>query len=583
MLAVAIAALAATSEPDRTQSAQNSSLTLPPPAQPASNQPEIVTRQEPATFRTRLNLVSVPVVVRDSKGHAVGGLTRDDFQLFDHGKLQIVTQFSVQKSGEKSTAQTGADTPAVTPKPPILEEGAPATADMPQRFIAYLFDDQHLPMDELTRARDAAIRHLSTLQPTDRAAVYTISGQNQLEFTDEHEKLQQALLSIRPRSIADPPGTRACPDISLYQADLIYNKHDPIAINSTIQDTAACMGMPPSAVVGIVQGASQHVLSVGSQENNTSFMALRVVVRRMSSMPGQRTVILVSPGFLTLSDFETARADIVESAVRANVLINSLDARGLWTDPSLDPSRQNHASSAAMLTLKTQYDRATATSQSTMLADLAFGTGGSLFENSNDLDEGLHRLATMPEYIYVLSFSPQNLKLDGAFHALKVSIKNPPGLSLQARRGYYAPSKPSDPAEAAKQEIEEAFTSRDEMSELPVELRTTFFEVNAKEAKLTVRCRIDPKHVPFKKVDGRSHDTLTIVSGIFDRDGEYVSGMQRIVELNLSEETLNRLINSGVAVNTDYTVAPGTYVVRLIVRDSEGQLMSAVNGTVAIP
>jgi len=167
-------------------------------------------------------------------------------------------------------------------------------------------------------------------------------------------------------------------------------------------------------------------------------------------MPGQRIVILVSPGFLTISDFEAEKADIVESAVRANILINSLDARGLWVDPSLDPSRRNNTSSSAMLNAKSQYDQASASAQANVLAEVAYGTGGSLYQNSNDLDAGFRRLATAPEFLYLLGFSPQNLKADGAFHELKVTLKASAGASVQARHGYFAPNKPTDPAEAAK-------------------------------------------------------------------------------------------------------------------------------------
>src|SRR5579863_8141635 len=54
------------------------------------------------TFSTRVNLVVVPVVVRDRKGRAIGTLTKEDFQLFDKGKLQTITRFSVEKAGEKT-------------------------------------------------------------------------------------------------------------------------------------------------------------------------------------------------------------------------------------------------------------------------------------------------------------------------------------------------------------------------------------------------------------------------------------------------------------------------------------------------
>jgi len=550
----------------------------PPPAD--KNAPEMATKEAPALFKERVNLVMVPVVVRDLRGHAVGTFTKDDFQLFDKGKPQVITKFSVEKSGTKpiKEAQTN-DTIDKT-------DEAAMPPDIPERFIAYLFDDQHLPFADLARARDAAIAHLSSLQKTDRAAVYTTSGQNQVEFTDDRDQLQRAIQGIRPRSISDPITMYQCPDISYYMADMIFNKHDPSAMSLAVQETIACMGLDSRAAAsaqGIVEGACQRVLSVGDQETHVSLTVLREVVRRMSGMPGQRTIILVSPGFIATMDYQQEITEVIERAVHANVLINSLDARGLWVDPMVDASRPTNASPPPFLNLKSQYDRASASAQADVLAEMAYGTGGDFFQNNNDLGEGFRRLATAPEFYYILGFSPQNLKLDGSFHALKVTLKASSGIGITARRGYYAPKKLSDAQETAKQEIEEALFSRDELSELPVQLHTQFFKTSDKDATIAVLCRMDPKHIPFRKADGRNYNTLTIVSGIFDRNGNFMSGIQKTLELRLKDPTLDKLLATGMSIKTNFSVPPGTYMVRLVVRDSEGQLMSAANGAVAIP
>src|ERR1700721_2642528 len=106
--------------------------------------------------------------------------------------------------------------------------------------------------------------------------------------------------------------------------------------------------------------------------------------------------------------------------------------------------------------------RQAASLQADLLAEVAAGTGGAFFHNNNDLGEGFKRLGSAPEYVYLLGFSPQNLKLDGSFHALKVSMKNAGPLTLDARKGYYAPKHLEDAAETARREIEEALFSREE-------------------------------------------------------------------------------------------------------------------------
>ena len=71
------------------------------------------------------------------------------------------------------------------------------------------------------------------------------------------------------------------------------------------------------------------------------------------------------------------------------------------------------------------------------MAELAYGTGGSYFHNSNDLEGGFKRLTTSPEYLYLLEFSIKNVKKNGSYHRLKVTVDQD-GLKLQARRGYFA-------------------------------------------------------------------------------------------------------------------------------------------------
>jgi hypothetical protein len=93
---------------------------------------------------------------------------------------------------------------------------------------------------------------------------------------------------------------------------------------------------------------------------------------------------------------------------------------------------------------------------------------------------------------------------------------------------------------------------------------------------------MDPRHIQFKKLDGRNDNVLTIVSGVFDRNGNFISGIRKTLEMKFKDETLAKLMNTGLAIKTNFSVPPGTYMIRLVVRDSEGQLMSALNGAVAI-
>jgi VWFA-related protein len=563
--------------------AKSEAAIRPPPA-PAPSQTgssssqEISSHDEVTTFKVKVNLVLVRVVVRDGKGNAVGNLRQEDFELFDGRKPQVIKQFVMEQLGSK-VAETHP-----TPEKAEEDSGSLPAPIAPEHYVAYVFDDVHLAFGDLARVRDAAGRHLTTLTPAERAAIFTTSGLGNLDFTDEHDKLEQAIRHIVPHPISRT-GEADCPDVTYYMADLIQHKHDPTALSVAAADALNCefQNNPQyaGAAAQLAESTAARVLSQGEHESRVSLSVLKDVIGRVSVMPGQRTVLLLSPGFLT-PEMEYEYNELIERALRAQVIISALDARGLYTVDPLGDIRNHNPLSANTANDKLLYATASAQAEDYIMSDLANGTGGAFFRNNNDLDEGFRRVAAAPEYSYVLGFSPQNLKLDGRFHDLKVTVKNPPKLTILARRGYYAPKQVDDPAEEARQEIEDALFSQEEMHGLPVDLHTQFFKSSELDARLAVLVHVDVSKMHFRKAEGRNQNNLTIVSGLFDRNGKYITGNEKVLAMHLKDDTLAHKLGSGITVKSSFDVKPGAYLVRLVVRDAEGQL-SAANGSIEIP
>lgn len=550
-------------------------------APPANDNAEVSSRDTAPTFKVRVNLVLVRVVVRDQQGKIVPNLHKEDFLLSDNRKPQTITAFSVETPESRAVATTT----SADPNAPADPEAAKAiAAALPQRFVSVVFDDQHLTMQDAMFVRTSAGRFFDSLAASDRVGIYSTSGQFTQEFTDDHELLRKSLLKIIPHS--PTAGLHDCPDMSYYEADLIQNKNDTQALAIATEDTVQCAfngdETQRAAAQAMAQGEAGVV--VGREDSSTEYALRHMedVMRRLGSMPGQRIMVFVSPGFIT-STLQLEFSDLVDRATKANIVVNTIDARGLYTPDMGDIADPTTNVSFRTAGYRGSYAAAAQLAQEDVLAELADGTGGTFFHNRNDVDEGLREAGAAPAMTYLLGFSPQNLKLDGSLHTLKVSFVHKTNYKIQARHAYFAPRHVVDPAEQAKQEIQEALFSQDEVRDLPVDLHTQFFKTDSYQAKLAVLTHVDIKGVHFRKADGRNKDDLTVATAIFDENGNYVTGGEKIVEMKLLDPTYDRLSRSGLNLKSSFNVKPGTYLVRQVVRDSEGSQLAARNGAVVIP
>jgi VWFA-related protein len=566
-----------------------------PPDSPApSETPELDTHEGPMPLRTSVELVPVRVVVRDRNGKAVANLEKDDFQLLEDGKPQVITNFVVETLASSSTSNRTAPAEGKGEA-----ESQPAGFERPNRFVALLFDDVHLDTAALLDVRRAALKYVDVaVAPTDRTALYTVSGLGQLDFTDDLVKLRQALANLQSRSLlADARASNECPPMDELEADKIQNQNDEQAMEVAMTDFMHCdFGMIRDSQANggqlspadmdraraTIQASALRVDEQDSVQAQSVFRALVALVRRLSAMPGQRTLVLISPGFI-YSDDRAEFSEVVDQAIRSSVFVNTLDARGLYT-PNLggDIAQSTNEPDPRYAGIRASWRIATQSIQTELLTYLADDTGGYAFGSRNDLDVGLRQVAGAPEVYYYLAFSPHNLKFDGKFHSLKVTLRTKENFTIAARRGYYAP-RSGTPVDTAKQDIEDAVFSQEEQHGLPVALETQFYKTDSSDAKLSVLAHVDLAHLRFEKADGRNQNDLTVVAALFDRNGNFIAGTQRVVTMKLRDETLARLSRTGVTVRTNFDVKPGDYVVRLVVRDSKAAQLSATNGVVEIP
>jgi len=197
---------------------------------------------------------------------------------------------------------------------------------------------------------------------------------------------------------------------------------------------------------GQVESAVGRAIALGHRDSRETYAVIAEFVRRMARLPGERTLILVSPGFLNIEpDSLTAGSQIVELAAQSKVVVSAIDARGLFSDQTTASELSRGEGG-----LNPEYRRTEKRLAADPMAELANGTGGTFFHNNNDLDAGFRLLTGAPGYVYVPELPVDDVKPDGSWHRLKVRVACQ-GLEVQARHGYRMPRAENKKAAAPAQ------------------------------------------------------------------------------------------------------------------------------------
>jgi VWFA-related protein len=517
-------------------------------------------QSEPFKIEVKVNRVLVPVVVRDAQNRAVGNLKKEDFQVLDQDRPQMISGFSVERRGP-TTNGTGSDNPPLA-KPDTNAQSSSA----PQRFIVFLFDDLHLDADHLGQIQKTVTRVLAAyLGDSDMAAVVSTSGSNS-GLTHDSANLEEAILALKSHSLSLHPA-RQCPDIDYYEADLIENKRDSTALEAAVQQTLACANLDPqtnrNVAESMVRSTATSTLAAGDQDVRVTLATIREFVRKTGTLPGQRSLILLSPGFLTLSqEALTWKAQILDLAAQSSVTISTIDARGLYTT-ELGASERGPDSKIAMQTgYESASHRASVGLNEDVMAELADGSGGTYFHNSNDLEAGLRNLTVTPEYVYVLELSLDNLKADGTYHRLKVKVDRP-GLQTQARHGYFAPNPAANekkPEQASKKDKPAGIVAGP-ASEVASTPNTLTAPTKGSQDKLVNRGLNWAPPLVDEPLRNRLSSTPCVLSDILDLAGTRANELYDSLESFSAQEKIEYLESDHMGYQQDARTGTFDYVV----------------------
>ena len=398
----------------------------------------------------------------------------------------------------------------------------------------FVFDELHLDTSETQRARAAIAGFLETaLGARDHVTVVgTHAGaQWSARLPEGRDALVAALERLQGRRV----GERAQDAMTDFEAMRIDRDNDPIVTdrvlrrfvaNRTIVRETRLRGDAPDRGESLdgersqVRARAAQVYARSAAQNETTLGILERSLASLTTVRGRKSLILVSGGFVQDPRLPGFRR-VVTEARRANVAIYFLDARGLGAAPSSLQADLGAPLDFNDLGATLQEGRETSEGSEGLAAD----TGGFSIRNTNDLEDGLRRIARESESYYLLGYAPSNKRADGRFRKIEVKVAREAAV-VRARRGYFAPGgeRGSSPkAETGDAALQRALDSPFDLPAVP--LRATAHvlgEAEAGQARVLVTAEADIRSLGFEERGGQARDTLEYLLVVAERaSGEF--------------------------------------------------------------
>ncbi|MGH9418237.1 MAG: VWA domain-containing protein [Terriglobales bacterium] len=525
------------------------------------------------TFQATADLVEIDAVVRRSNGDVADNLTARDFAIRDNGKPQTITQFSIVRREPAPAVAQVPPQPSRGPFPAAAHTRASAaTLAAARTSIGFFLDDANTTVADLIHARDGVLSFVGSGLPSgEQVAVATGSSYGSIGFTRNAGDLEAALKSVA----AHPLVAGGCPPLTGFEAMRIVNRSDYDLLTAKADEAAQMdCGCPPGlagpdstkACIPRVREEAQIVFQLAKQQTQRTLDAFATLLTDLAQRPGKRVVVFASDGFLLDFDLRPEMDKLITGALRAGIVVNALDAKGVAPESSYDVSSPDNGQGgrfgggiAIKEEMMEQFQNGAG------LSDLAYSTGGQFFQGSNDLRRGIRELTAPPKVAYELGFVPNDLKPDGSTHKLKISVVG--HYRVQAPHGYTAPDRVSS-AEAALTE-----TLRREAASHDLQRGVVFSEGIGRYPQGTSRLTLtfDPHTLPLVHADGRNRDRLEIITAVYDRQGRFVTGEDTTVAINLRDATLRRVVRpqDDIVVGVRVAAPPGNYLLRVAAVESQ--------------
>ncbi|HET9183547.1 MAG TPA: VWA domain-containing protein [Candidatus Angelobacter sp.] len=520
----------------------------------------------PSRVSVGSNMVLVPVVVAGKHGKHIVGLTANDFELREDGKIRKISNF------EEVVADV---TPVKSAAPAPGSFTNEISAAHPKKLEIILVDLLNTPFSERAEARKGLLKFLSQSADPDTLMALMVLSSNQLTMVHNFSESPSVLVDAIQKLQA-PVGSHDSPTLNTNGGNV---NAEAKQLSTILAGEAANPELPSFGILKLHEDQAKADVSQQDQEGLMTLEAMQQIAQYFTALPGRKSLLWASTGFrfnsvtpwMSRSSNPYDWQHTVRMLQNANIAVYPVDLSGVGLAGQGDLTSHGKI---RMTTMGQLSDPLVANHQTMEFA--ADSTGGKALYNSNNTAELLQEARQDSAEYYMLSFYAGSKEKDG-WHKLSVRVDQE-GARVRARSGYLF-VRPDHVAKSSRQADElMALASALPSTALPLRGQWQQVERAGDKRKAHFSVFLLPGGVAIE--NGQINVDFLIAA--FNLKGKEVARIGQNVERNLAADAVAQIKSEGIGYANALSLAPGEYDVHFVVRDNLTGRLGSISTLVAV-
>jgi VWFA-related protein len=431
--------------------------------------------------------------------------------------------------------------------------------------------------------REGTLKYIrEQISDTDTVALFAVTSGLQLlqPFTQDKTKLMSAVEKAYASSTSSKGfEQRDLSENITKQREALNGSEAAGAITTAAGGSTAAQAMIAARVL------QQYVKlrsALSVQQSRPILAALAAICEAQRSIPGKKTLVLFSQGFVAPAVLDWQVQSTIDIANRANVAIYIIDSAGLREGGTRSGALVPSSPLAGISAISSQEQRIQAVGGDTVfdnvrheglnreydiLYRIADDTGGKFIKGSNDISQGLGRIDQEIRARYTLAYRSTDQNFDGTFRKLKVEVRRPEAQVI-SRSGYYAIAHEDIvPLSPGEKRLLAHFAETEASTTLPMFVELSSFRSREGLYTVPVSIEVPPAGVKFGTKGNKQLLQLDIFGVIRNAQDKILSRVGGSFDVALSAEQYQSIVSNNIFYRQDLELPAGTYNVDLAFRD----------------